>query len=92
MTTLALIPARGGSKGVARKNLRLVGGRSLLARAIDAARDSGMVDRVVVSTDHEEIAGEARHCGAEAPFLRPLELASDQAAIPTGYCSRNRQF
>ena len=81
MTTLAIIPARGGSKGVPRKNLRLVGGRSLLARAIDAARESGMIDRVVVSTDDEEIAAEARRCGAEVPFLRPAELASDQSAI-----------
>ena len=81
MTTLALIPARGGSKGVTRKNLRLVGGRSLLARAIDAARDSGIVDRIVVSTDDEEIAAAARHCGAEVPFLRPAELANDQSAI-----------
>lgn len=81
MTTLALIPARGGSKGVARKNLRLVGGRSLLARAIDAARQSRMVDRIVVSTDDEEIAAEARRCGAEVPILRPAELASDKSAI-----------
>lgn len=81
MTTLALIPARGGSKGVARKNLRLVGGRSLLARAIDAARESRMVDRVVVSTDDEEIAAEARRCGAEVPFMRPAELANDHSAI-----------
>jgi CMP-N-acetylneuraminic acid synthetase len=81
MTTLALIPARGGSKGVTRKNLRLVGGRSLLARAIDAARDSRMVDCVVVSTDDEEIAAAARCCGVEVPFLRPAELASDQSAI-----------
>lgn len=81
MTTLALIPARGGSKGVPRKNLRLVGGRSLLVRAIDAARDSRMVDRVVVSTDDEEIAAEARRCGAEVPFLRPAQLAGDHSAI-----------
>lgn len=81
MTTLAIIPARGGSKGVARKNLRLIGGRSLLARAIDAARESRMVDRVVVSTDDEEIAAEARRCDAEVPFMRPAELANDHSAI-----------
>lgn len=81
MTTLAIIPARGGSKGVARKNLRVVGGRSLLARAIDAALESEMIDHVVVSTDDEEIAGEARRCGAEVPFQRPAELASDKSAI-----------
>lgn len=81
MTTLAIIPARGGSKGVPGKNLRVVGGRSLLARAIDAARESGMIDHVVVSTDDEEIAAEARRCGAEVPFQRPAALASDKSAI-----------
>ena len=81
MTTLALIPARGGSKGVPRKNLRLVGDRSLLSRAIDAARESGMVDYVTVSTDDHEIAAEAQRCGAEVPFLRPAALADDQSAI-----------
>lgn len=81
MTTLAIIPARGGSKGVPGKNLRVVGGRSLLARAIDAARESGMIDHVVVSTDDEGIAAEARRCGAEVPFQRPAALASDKSAI-----------
>lgn len=81
MKTLALIPARGGSKGVPRKNLRLVGDRSLLSRAIDAARKSGMVDCVTVSTDDYEIAAVAQRCGAQVPFLRPAALAEDQAAI-----------
>lgn len=81
MTTLAIIPARGGSKGVPGKNLRVVGGRSLLARAIDAARESRMVDGVVVSTDDEEIAAAARRCGVEVPSLRPTALANDHSAI-----------
>jgi N-acylneuraminate cytidylyltransferase len=74
---LALIPARGGSKGVPRKNLRTVGGRPLVARSIDHARASRSVTRVVVSTDDPEIAELARREGADVPFLRPVELAGD---------------
>jgi N-acylneuraminate cytidylyltransferase len=74
---LALIPARGGSKGVPRKNLRLLGGHSLLAWAVASARAAKQVTRIVVSTDDEEIAEEARRSGAELPFLRPAELAGD---------------
>jgi len=81
MSVLALIPARGGSKGVPRKNLRLVGGRSLVARAVHAALESGVADHVVVSTDDEEIAEEAIRAGAEVPFMRPAELADDQAPM-----------
>lgn len=81
MTVLALIPARGGSKGVPGKNLRPVAGRSLLERAIDAVRGSGVVDRVLVSTDSEEIAEVAMKAGAEVPFLRPVELATDRAPM-----------
>lgn len=81
MTVLALIPARGGSKGVPGKNLRKVGGRSLIERAASAVRDSGVVDQVLVSTDSEEIAEHARKAGAEVPFLRPAELASDAASM-----------
>lgn len=81
MTTLALIPARGGSKGVPRKNLRSVGGRSLIARAVGAARGVDGIDHVLLSTDDEEIAAEGRRCGAEVPFLRPADLADDKAAI-----------
>jgi len=76
---VAIIPARGGSKGVPRKNLRLVGGQSLLARAILAARDCGALDHVVVSTDDEEIRDAALRAGAEVPFLRPAHLATDTA-------------
>jgi N-acylneuraminate cytidylyltransferase len=74
---LALIPARGGSKGIPRKNLRLVGGRPLVARSIDHARASRRITRVIVSTDDLEIAAVARREGAEVPFLRPAELAGD---------------
>ena len=78
---LGLIPARGGSKGIPGKNIRLLAGRPLLAYAVDAARASGVVDRVVLSTDAEEIAAVGREHGAEVPFLRPPELAGDAAAM-----------
>ena len=74
---LALIPARGGSKGIPRKNARAFLGRPLVAWAIDAALASGICDRVVVSTDDEEIARVARDHGAEVPFMRPPEFALD---------------
>ena len=73
----AVIPARGGSKGVPRKNIRLLGGKPLIAHSIEQARASKSVRRVIVSTDDEEIAGVARQWGAEVPFLRPAELAQD---------------
>jgi len=74
---LGLIPARGGSKSLPRKNLRLLAGRPLVAHSIDAARTSRTIDRVVVSTDDEEIAEAARRYDAEVPFLRPASLAED---------------
>lgn len=77
---VAFIFARGGSKGVPRKNIRSFLGRPLIARSIDVARASTLIDRVVVSTDDEEIAAIARSYGAEVPFLRPAELASDTAS------------
>jgi len=76
---LAVIPARGGSNGVPRKNLRRVGGRSLLARAIRAARDSGAIGTILVSTDDAEIRSEALAEGALVPFLRAPELSDDMA-------------
>lgn len=79
MTILGLIPARGGSKGVPGKNIRPLGGRPLIAWTIDAARHVGAIDRLIVSTDCEEIAAIARAEGAEVPFLRPADLASDTA-------------
>ena len=74
---LALIPARGGSKGIARKNLLRLGGQPLIAYAIQQARASSRIDRVIVSTDDEEIALLAREWGAEVPFLRPAAFAGD---------------
>ncbi len=74
---LVLIPARGGSKGIPRKNIRLFAGYPLIAYSIAAASQAEMVTRVIVSTDDQEIAEVARHFGAEAPFLRPAELATD---------------
>ncbi len=74
---LALIPARGGSKGIPRKNIRLFAGYPLIAWSIAAAKQSSSVTRVIVSTDDPEIAAVAREHGAETPFLRPSELAQD---------------
>ena len=79
MTTVALIPARGGSKGIPRKNIRPFCGKPLLQWSIEAALASNCVDQVLVSTDDPEIAEVAMACGAEVPFLRPAELASDTA-------------
>jgi len=77
--TLALIPARGGSKGIPRKNIRLFAGYPLIAWSIAAAKQSELVTRVIVSTDDEEIAAVAREWGAETPFLRPSEFAQDKS-------------
>jgi N-acylneuraminate cytidylyltransferase len=75
--TLALIPARGGSKGIPRKNIRPFAGFPLVAWSIAAAKEATCVSRIIVSTDDPEIADVARECGAETPFLRPVELAQD---------------
>lgn len=74
---LAIIPARGGSKGIPRKNIRPFSGHPLIAWSIAAARQSTRVSRIIVSTDDEEIAAVARQFGAETPFLRPAEHAQD---------------
>ncbi len=74
---LAIIPARGGSKGIPRKNIRSFAGYPLIVWSIAAGKQSKMVTRVIVSTDDEEIASVAREYGAEVPFLRPIELAQD---------------
>ena len=76
---LAIIPARGGSKGIPRKNIKLFAAAPLLAWSIQAAKDSKTVTRVIVSTDDVEIAQVAREWGAEVPFLRPAELAEDSS-------------
>jgi N-acylneuraminate cytidylyltransferase len=78
MNVLALIPARGGSKSIPRKNFRPFAGHPLIAYSIAAGLQSDLVGRVIVSTDDEEIAAVARQYGAETPFLRPAELAQDQ--------------
>lgn len=77
MTTVALIPARGGSKGVPRKNLRVLGGRPLIAWTIDCALACRGIDRVVVTTEDDEIASVSTSFGADVPFRRPAELAVD---------------
>ena len=74
---VAIVPARGGSKSLPRKNLRLLGGPPLVAYSIAAGLDAEGVDRVIVSTDDEEIREVALHYGAEVPFLRPSSLALD---------------
>lgn len=79
MKIFGFIFARGGSKGLPGKNIKPLGGTPLIGHAINAARESGMIDRVIVSTDDPEIAAVARECGAEVPFLRPEELARDDS-------------
>lgn len=74
---LAVIPARGGSKRIPHKNIRPFGDRPMIAWPIAAARESGCFDRIIVSTDDEEIAAVARAHGAEVPFRRPAELSDD---------------
>ena len=78
MKTFALIPARGGSKGIPRKNIRMIAGKPLIVWTIEAALRSALLDAVVVSTDDAEIADVARSAGAQVPFMRPAELARDQ--------------
>ncbi|WP_219834387.1 cytidylyltransferase domain-containing protein [Paenibacillus sp. R14(2021)] len=74
---LAVIPARGGSKGLPRKNIRLLDGKPLLAWTLDAAMASKYIDYAFVSTDSLEIAAAAREWGGQVPFMRPAELAQD---------------
>lgn len=76
---LGLIAARGGSKGLPGKNIRNLCGKPLIAWSIDTAKQSAYLDRLVVTTDSKEIADVAMHYGAEVPFLRPTELATDSA-------------
>ncbi len=76
---IAVIPARGGSKGVPRKNIADLGGKPLIAYAIEVARESRLIDAAIVSTDDAEIAEVAKKYGADVPFLRPAELARDDS-------------
>jgi len=80
---IAIIPARGGSKRIPRKNIKEFCGKPMIAYAITAAKASGLFEHVIVSTDDEEIAQIARAWGAETPFVRPAELANDfTATVP----------
>lgn len=74
---LAIIPARGGSKRIPRKNIKLFCGRPIISWSIEAALQSGCFDSVVVSTDDDEIAEVSQKCGAEVPFIRPATLSDD---------------
>ncbi len=78
---VAIIPARGGSKRIPQKNIREFEGKPLIAHTIEAARDSGLFDRVVVSTDNDTIADVAMSCGAEVPFRRPDALGDDHTPV-----------
>lgn len=79
MTAVAFIFARGGSKGLPGKNIRPLAGKPLIAWSIEHARSVKRIERVIVSTDSEEIAAVARDFGAEVPFMRPAELARDDS-------------
>ena len=78
---LAIVPARGGSKGVPGKNIKKLAGRTLLDYTAAAARDSGVVDRIVLSTESAEIADAGRSAGLEVPFMRPTALAQDDTPM-----------
>jgi hypothetical protein len=77
MSTICVIPARGGSKRIPRKNVRLFRGKPIIAWSIEAAKATGRFDHIVVSTDDNEIAEVGKNYGASVPFLRPAELADD---------------
>ena len=77
MKIVALIPARGGSKRIPRKNVRLFAGKPLIAWSIELAKECNLIDDVIVSTDDQEIADVARAWGANVPFLRPAEISGD---------------
>ena len=78
MNTVAIIPARGGSKGIPRKNIKELCGKPLITYIIETALRVRELDRVIVSTEDKEIAEVAKKCGAEVPFMRPEELARDE--------------
>lgn len=75
---VAIVPARGGSKGIPRKNIALVAGKPLIAYSIEHALECPLIERVIVSTDDDEIARIAAGCGAEVPFRRPADLSGDE--------------
>lgn len=78
---VAIIPARGGSKRIPRKNVREFAGKPMIAYSIDGALQSGLFERVIVSTDDEEISRVARDFGAEVPFMRPADLSDDHIGV-----------
>ncbi len=78
---LGIVPARGGSKGVPGKNTRLLAGRPLIEYTARAARDSNVIDRMILSTDSEDIAEAGRRAGLEVPFMRPAALAEDDTPM-----------
>ena len=79
MKSIAIITARGGSKGLPGKNIKELNGKPLIAYSIEAAINSNMFNKIIVSTDSEEIAEVSRKYGAEIPFIRPAELATDKS-------------
>src|SRR5688572_26758280 len=81
MRVLGVVPARGGSKGISRKNVTLLNGKPLIAYTIEAAKQSARLTRTIVSTEDSEITATARRFGAEAPFVRPAELALDETPM-----------
>lgn len=81
MNIIAIIPARGGSKRIPRKNTLKICGKPLITWSIEAAKKSKLIDRVIVSTDDQEIASIAKRYGAEVPFIRPKELAGDTVGM-----------
>lgn len=82
---IAIIPARGGSKGLPGKNIKMLCGKPLIAYTIESAKKAKCINRVIVTTDSEEIARVAKEYGAEVPFLRPKELATDTATASDVY-------
>jgi CMP-N-acetylneuraminic acid synthetase len=81
LSVLGLVPARGGSKGIPRKNIRLLAGKPLLQYTAEAARDARRLAHVALTTDDDEIAAVGRSCGLEVPFLRPPDLAQDSTPM-----------
>lgn len=77
---LAIIPARGGSKGVLRKNIKLAGGKPLIAWIIEASKKSQYIDRLILSSDDDEIISVAKEYGCEVPFIRPARLSRDDSS------------
>ena len=81
MKSICFILARGGSKGIPKKNIRILGDKPLIAHTIESTLDSGLFEHVIVSTDDEEIAKISKQYGAKVPFMRPKYLASDTSAV-----------